>query len=340
VILAKAREMFPDETKALELCKYVISKMTPLFCEAVTTGEIGAGAVLSEGRGGMSDVLHSLLVYSDYRSSDRFRLETEARGTHEWLELARSINEAMPARAAKNISSVEKSAAQTSEPASHSERNLERDNLRAKLEDAINDIARWLQTHPPGEQRASALHLDENLRTLLTSATFRNESVVSHAMRDSLPIVKAAMKFFGGRFPWPGLQSFAEWIGASIYSEKIEAAATSWREIEIAFLSDERVQISCGGRERKTYNYSELGFEDRRNGKPNSAWVMLREMANLNGNIPRPPAGRGRAMIQKRIEEIRERLRNHFGITVDPISFNGSNYQVSFKLGCRPSSET
>lgn len=109
VILAKAREMFPDETKALELCKYVISKMTPLFCEAVTTGEIGAGAVLSEGHGGMSDVLHSLLVYSDYHSSDRFRLETEARGTHEWLELAQSISEAIPTGVVEKISTTKAS---------------------------------------------------------------------------------------------------------------------------------------------------------------------------------------------------------------------------------------
>ena len=49
---------------------------------------------------------------------------------------------------------------------------------------------------------------------------------------------------------------------------------TSWRDIEIAFLSDERVEICCGS-ERKTYHYNEFGFEDRRDGKPSLAWGML-----------------------------------------------------------------
>jgi hypothetical protein len=114
-----------------------------------------------------------------------------------------------------------------------------------------------------------------------------------------------------------------------------------WHEIEIAFLSDERVEICCRATERKTYNYGELGFEDRRNGKPNRAWTMLREMAKKNGTIQRPSPGENRAVIQKRIEEIREKLRGHFeNIGGDPIPFNGNTYQASFKISCRESFET
>jgi hypothetical protein len=114
----------------------------------------------------------------------------------------------------------------------------------------------------------------------------------------------------------------------------------SWQPVEITFLSDERVEICCDGIQRKTYNYGELGFEDRRNGTPNRAWIMLREMAKLGGTIPRSSAGKERAMIQKRIEEIRQRLQDHFKIDTDPIPFNGSAYQTSFKIGRRPSSDT
>jgi hypothetical protein len=121
---------------------------------------------------------------------------------------------------------------------------------------------------------------------------------------------------------------------------KAEAAEEGWPEIQIAFLSDERVEICHGDSSRKTYNYGELGFEDRRNGKPNRAWVMLREIAGQNGAMPRPPQGKNRAMIQKRIEEIREKLRNHFKIRTDPIPFNGNMYRASFKISRRPSFET
>jgi hypothetical protein len=119
-----------------------------------------------------------------------------------------------------------------------------------------------------------------------------------------------------------------------------ELAPKSWQELEIAFLSDERVEICCGGTNRQTYNYAELGFQDRRNEKPNRAWVMLREIAEKKGTIPRPSPGKDRAKIQKRMEEIREKLLGRFNIEADPIPFNGNTYQASFKISCRASFET
>lgn len=119
-----------------------------------------------------------------------------------------------------------------------------------------------------------------------------------------------------------------------------DLTSKSWQEIKITFLSDERVEICCGATERKTYNYGELGFEDGRNGTPNNAWIKLREMADNGGTIPRPSAGKQRAMVQKRVEEIRRSLQVHFKIDTDPIPFNGSVYQTSFKIGRRPCSDT
>ena len=117
-----------------------------------------------------------------------------------------------------------------------------------------------------------------------------------------------------------------------------------WQEIEIAFLSDERVEIRSD-RKRETYNYAELGFRDRRSGKgeepkPNRAWVTLREMAMHDGTLPRPSPGKERTMIQKRVEEIRKRLRHRFEIKADPIPFNGTVYKTSFKIACAPSFNT
>jgi hypothetical protein len=120
---------------------------------------------------------------------------------------------------------------------------------------------------------------------------------------------------------------------------------TGWHEVEITFLSVHRVTILSNDKNPKTYNYGELGFQDRRSGKgeeprPNRAWVMLCEMAKHGGTLPRPSPGKERTMVQKRIEEIRERLRGHFGIEGDPIPFNRNVYQTSFKINCGPSFNT
>jgi hypothetical protein len=147
----------------------------------------------------------------------------------------------------------------------------------------------------------------------------------------------------------PGLETNANQPGPSQGQNsdrgKLNKGAAAWQEIEITFLSDHRVEIFCGDTDRRTYNYGDLGFQDRRSGKnqapkPTRAWVLLCELAKLNGTLPRPPAGKSRAMIQKRIEEIREKLQGHFGTEADPIPFNGTAYQTSFKISCGPSFDT
>ena len=60
----------------------------------------------------------------------------------------------------------------------------------------------------------------------------------------------------------------------------IEDVPKNWAKVEIAFLSDERIEVRVGTRKRLTYNYPEMGFEDRRSGKHSSAWTMLSVLAN------------------------------------------------------------
>jgi hypothetical protein len=114
----------------------------------------------------------------------------------------------------------------------------------------------------------------------------------------------------------------------------------SWKDVEIAFLSDHRVEICYRAKSRESCSYGELGFEDRRTGNPNRAWIVLHALAAANGTLPRPRAGRERSMIQKRVEEIREKLRDYFNIEGDPVPFNGNCYQTSFKITRRPCANT
>jgi hypothetical protein len=114
--------------------------------------------------------------------------------------------------------------------------------------------------------------------------------------------------------------------------------AAKWEDIEISFLSDERVQIR-NGPQPETRNYAELGFEDRRNGKPNRAWLMLRDLAEMRGIIRYPTKTCGVwSKVEKRMQEIRKALRQHFGISTDSVPFiEGTGYQAQFKIGCSPS---
>jgi hypothetical protein len=119
------------------------------------------------------------------------------------------------------------------------------------------------------------------------------------------------------------------------------AGAATWDTIEISFLSDERVQIR-NGTDNKTYNYAELRFEDSRNGKPNQAWVTMRDLAEAKGiilidarrDLPWPK-------VEKRVQEIRKTLRDHFGISSDPFLFKeGVGYEARFKICLSPSFHT
>jgi hypothetical protein len=119
------------------------------------------------------------------------------------------------------------------------------------------------------------------------------------------------------------------------------AGAATWDAIEISFLSDERVQIR-NGTDIETRNYAELGFEDSRTGKPNQAWVTLRQLAVERGIIgPATTTRFAWPKVEKRIQEIRKVLRRHFGISSDPVPYvEGTGYQACFKIGVSPSFHT
>jgi len=107
---------------------------------------------------------------------------------------------------------------------------------------------------------------------------------------------------------------------------------SSWEEIEITFISDERVQI-VDGHERKTLNYAEFGFEDRRNGKPNLAWITLRELAKLGGEIKQSDPSVGWVLVERRAQEIRKALRYRFSLVDDPLPFvEKIGYRARFKI--------
>ena len=87
VIIGKALKKFPEQSQTFQLCKHVISKLTPHFCAAVERNTLRVGLALSS----MSDLLHYLMVSNCCNSSERFRLEQETKKSDEWVRLAQGL---------------------------------------------------------------------------------------------------------------------------------------------------------------------------------------------------------------------------------------------------------
>jgi len=215
--------------------------------------------------------------------------------------------------------------------------------LRAQLTGAEANARVWLAVAQSEEEKVYIRLMQErlgDLQRILDRIELRGKRDEQNRWEDNVRGLLGAFRGASearGRVVGSDLSALAARLGKQSPEEKRPLA---WQEIEITFLSDERVEIRSGSNGRTNYNYGELGLEDRRSGKPSQAWIMLRLLAESGGEMLQPPAGRGRAKAQKRIEEIREKLRSHFKIDGDPVPFNGSTYKASFKISRRRSFDT
>ena len=108
--------------------------------------------------------------------------------------------------------------------------------------------------------------------------------------------------------------------------------------MRISFLSDERVRVQVR-KQVETRNYAEMGFEDMRSGKPNQGWHLLRKLV-VNEGVLTDSSRRGKEFIamEKGVERLRRGLRQHFGISSDPLPWHsGKGYICRFKTECAPS---
>jgi hypothetical protein len=127
--------------------------------------------------------------------------------------------------------------------------------------------------------------------------------------------------------------------GARSSSTLVATGSLNWEDIEIRFLSDDRVQIYRRGKAGESLNFAEFGFEDKRTKISTSAWITLRELAQANGMIRDETQTRvSWTKLEKRVQEIRRLLRKYFEIAPDPIPYGrGTGYRTKFKVTCGPS---
>lgn len=133
-------------------------------------------------------------------------------------------------------------------------------------------------------------------------------------------------------------------VRAAVFSEDpltstrvLHDSPPGWANIEICFLSDDRIEITQSGR-TDTRNYSEMGFEDRRNGTPTKAWETLRTLAENDGVLESKSTSRAWRHVEKDVQAIRQALKKHFGISADPLPYEeGVGYRAQLKIGRAPS---
>jgi hypothetical protein len=181
------------------------------------------------------------------------------------------------------------------------------------------DNGSWTEPGTPGPTYLTVLVLDAiALANGDKTVTFRwPPAPLEH---DEIPVVSEVTETHRGRYPRTTLD------------------VMDWPDIQISFLSDFRVQIRSG-HQTEAFNYAELGFEDNRHGKPKRAWTLLRQLAESDGMIR---DGKQVQMawpkVEKGVQEIRQFLRQYFGISSDPLPFaEGNGYRARFQIVRAPS---
>jgi hypothetical protein len=117
---------------------------------------------------------------------------------------------------------------------------------------------------------------------------------------------------------------------------KSVAQLPEWERIEITFVGDHDFELRVPGAAIQRLNYKNIqGFEDRRTGKPNEQWAMLRAFALQPGGLIPDTARTGKQWeaIQKKVERTSRALRKHLGMTGDPFPyFKGVGYRARIRL--------
>jgi hypothetical protein len=107
-----------------------------------------------------------------------------------------------------------------------------------------------------------------------------------------------------------------------------------WSQLSIRLVDGETVAVAVGD-VRGTFNYTQMGLADRRSGRPNKQWELLRALAARHGLLTwsSPAASRHN---QKRRELLAHQLRRYFRIDGDPFERCGNGWRTRFAISDEP----
>ncbi len=95
-----------------------------------------------------------------------------------------------------------------------------------------------------------------------------------------------------------------------------------WEEVSIAFVSDTEIKVRARDQIKK-YRFDHIGFKNKKNGKPNILWWLLRVLAEKGGELSWDNSGNYESplnpnQVQSNVKRLRKILRNFMGIEDDP----------------------
>lgn len=114
-----------------------------------------------------------------------------------------------------------------------------------------------------------------------------------------------------------------------------------WNQFIIEFLDDENVSITIREHKKQKASFIDMNFEDKRNGKPNQQWYLLKKLADYEGEIDWDTAGANKK-LKKSIGLLADALRDYFSMDSDPFypyeeiskMKNKRSYKTRFIIFC------
>jgi len=100
-----------------------------------------------------------------------------------------------------------------------------------------------------------------------------------------------------------------------------------WEHITIQFLDYDKVKIQAPGHFTKVVNYRKMGFENLKNGKPNTQWKLLYDLSRYRGDLSWTISTYRKKVdshplstpkIRKQIQRLSDSLREYFNINEPP----------------------
>jgi len=104
-------------------------------------------------------------------------------------------------------------------------------------------------------------------------------------------------------------------------------SGTKWEHITIQFLDYDKVKIQAPGHFTKVVDYRKMGFENLKNGKPNTQWKLLYDLSRYRGDLSWTITTYRKRVdshplstpkIRKQIQRLSDSLKQYFNINESP----------------------
>jgi hypothetical protein len=104
--------------------------------------------------------------------------------------------------------------------------------------------------------------------------------------------------------------------------------------VQIKFVDGHTVDVTVPGK-RAVLSHDHMGFVDRRSGRPNKQWDLLRALASCHGDV-RWTDLRVRGRYEKRVQELSQALRTFFRLGDAPLKLDSKNHRWQARFSVLP----